>query len=193
MEEALPNLQRTSQAQKLKQVSSKLGLLSTAILATGTIAILATLRFLSFLWFSDAKNRMWQVIACKSWVTRAVTPTALDFRTAVSMQAGILTSMLAGLALERRSVLRTQLASILAMRNMNSGPFYLTWFTCKAVVRMDRPWKQIFLPSVFSPTCHHNSSFSICLNSPSFRFVPHSRVRAINLDLAIQSLHLQLH
>lgn len=146
VEGALQGHGQTSRADRFKQVRKRLGLLSMAILATGTLIILASLGFLSFLWFGNHKNRTWQYIACDSWMTRAVSLTALACRTAISMQAVISTSMLAGLALERRSVLTTQLASISAMRNVNTGPFYLAWLTCKALLKMDRPWKQLFLP-----------------------------------------------
>lgn len=148
VEEALQEPQQTSPAYKFKQIRKRLGLFSMATLAIGTIVILATLCFLSFLWFGDVKNKIWQIVARKNWMTQAVSLTALAFRTAISTQAVISTSMLAGLALERGSVLTMQLASISAMRNVNNGPFYLAWLTSKALLKMDRPWKQIFLPSI---------------------------------------------
>lgn len=147
VEEVSKELQQTSPAYKLKQIRKKLGLPSMAILAMGTLVILATLGFLTFSWLSDVKNKTWQTIACKSWMTRAVSLTALAFRTAISMQAVTLTSMLAGLSLERTSVPTMHLATFSAMRNVNNGPLYLAWLTCKALMKMDRSWEQIFLAS----------------------------------------------
>ena len=56
--------------------------------------------------------------------------------------------MLAGLAIERGSVLIMHLTSISAMRNVNNGSVYLTWCTYKALLKMERPWEQMFLPSM---------------------------------------------
>ena len=148
VEEALQAPQQVSWAYKSKQINKKLGLLSMVTLVTGNFVILLSLCVLSFLWFSDVNNKTWQIIASRNWMTRAVTLTALALRTSISMQAVISTSMLAGLALERRSVLSMHLASISAMRNINNGPIYLAWCTCKAMLKMEKPLKQIFLPSI---------------------------------------------
>lgn len=152
-----------------------------ATLAMGTIVILAALRFFSFLWLNDVKNKTWQTIACKSWMTRAVSLTALAFRTAISMQAVILTSMLADLALERTSVPTMHLANFSSMHNVNDGPFYLAWLTCKALMKMDRPWKQMFLPSTLILLLSIYP-FSTYLNGSAFRPVPQSRPRPSNFD-----------
>ncbi|ERF75021.1 hypothetical protein EPUS_08835 [Endocarpon pusillum Z07020] len=148
LEEALQAPQHISWAYKSKQINKKLGLLSMVTLVIGTLVILASLLFVSFLWLSDVNNRTWQVVASRNWMTRCVSLTALALRTTISMQAMISTSMLAGLALERKSVLSMHLASTSAMRNINNGPLYLAWCTSKALLKMEKPWKQIFLPSI---------------------------------------------
>jgi hypothetical protein len=175
------HLPQTSLAHKFKEIRKRLGMPSMATLAMGTIVILTALRFFSFLWLNDVKNKTWQTIAYKAWMTRAVSLTALAFRTAISMQTVILTSMLADLALERTSVPTMHLATFSAMRNINDGPFYLAWLTCKALMKMDRPWKRMFLPStliLFLSTY----SFSTYLNGSAFKPIPQSRTRPSNFD-----------
>jgi hypothetical protein len=143
-------LWQVSTASIIKRVRRRLGLLTLAILVLGTITILAALGFLSFLWFSNARNRDWRIIATKNWMTRAVSLTALAIRTAVSLQAIAATSMLAGLTLEKGSVLMTELAAVSTMRNTNSGPLRLAWVTSKALLKTNRPWRQILLPSLLA-------------------------------------------
>ena len=114
------------------------GVLATTVLVVGTIIALATLAFLTFLWFASTNNTTWHRIASRNWMTRAVSLTALFLRTAISAQASVLTSMLAGVALEGRQVLAIQVASISSMRNANGGPFWLTYQSLQAVSKLTK-------------------------------------------------------
>ena len=134
-------------AKRRGPASKRLGLLAISIIVIGIVVIIAALGFLSFLWFARASNATWRHIATASWMTRAVSLTALAIRTAVSMQAVIATAMLAGLALERNVVLAIHLASVSTMRNANSGPLWLSWLTSRALWNMKKGWKELLLPS----------------------------------------------
>jgi hypothetical protein len=67
------------------------------------------------------------LLASKDWMTKSVAISSLALRTSITLQAGIATSMLAGLALERSSALFPQLALVSTIRNSNSGPYNLAW------------------------------------------------------------------
>jgi hypothetical protein len=49
------------------------------------------------------------------------------FRTSITLQAGVATSMLSGLAIERSEILLPWLATVSMMRSSNSGPIILAW------------------------------------------------------------------
>ncbi|CZR57699.1 uncharacterized protein PAC_07588 [Phialocephala subalpina] len=97
-----------------------------------TLGIIASIGFLSFLWFGTDKNTTWRLIASEDWITKAVAMSSLVLRTSISSQAVIATSMLAGLALEKIGTLLPHLASISTIRNSNSGPLTLAWFLSSA-------------------------------------------------------------
>jgi hypothetical protein len=99
-------------------------ILVTAILST--IMLLATVAFVTLLWFGTESNQLWRRIVFADWTTRAITLSALILRSAVSLQAGIATSMIAALIIESDSV-RLIDAEISLARLSNSGPHYLFW------------------------------------------------------------------
>lgn len=124
----------------------RIGLLATTILALGIVVILAALAFLTFLWFANSSNPTWHQIAVTNWMTRSIALTALFLRITVSMQASVLTALLAGVALEGKKVLAIQLASISAMRNANSGPLLLAWQSLRALLRLPGRMRKVYLP-----------------------------------------------
>ena len=126
------------------------GVLAMTILIVGTIVILASLAFLTFLWFASTNNITWHRIAMTNWMTRAVSLSALFLRTAISAQASVLTSMLAAVALEGRQVLAIQVASISSMRNANGGPFWLTYQSLLAFSKLAKRTTQMYLPITLS-------------------------------------------
>jgi hypothetical protein len=60
-------------------------------------------------------------------MTRAVAISSVVFRTSITLQAGVATSVPAGLVIERREILLPQLATVSIIRSSNSGPFVLSW------------------------------------------------------------------
>jgi hypothetical protein len=147
-EQSAKHSYKTSIARRYEQTNKRIGTTALATLVLATIIVFTALGFLSFLWFTSAKNKTWRIIASTNWMTRAVSLTALALRTAISMHAVTSTSMLAGLALESNMILATRLASVSTMRNINNGPLPLASFTSKAFFERDRSLPHIFLPLV---------------------------------------------
>lgn len=123
----------------------RLGWLAMSVLITSYILILATLGFLWFVWLADSSNKTWHEIAVRNWGSRTASLSAVLIRNAMSVQAGVATAMLAGLALERMQVLLLHLASVSTMRNAASGPYMLAWLLLKAFAKNPKRWRQCFV------------------------------------------------
>ncbi|KAI3327572.1 hypothetical protein HD806DRAFT_549505 [Xylariaceae sp. AK1471] len=98
----------------------------------GSMVILLVLSFLSFLWFgfgpepeATAATWAWRQIALKNWMTQAITLSSLALRSIVSLQAGVCTSMIAALVLEKHFAQRSKVAWLSVMRGINDGPLKL--------------------------------------------------------------------
>lgn len=126
----------------------KLGWLSSIILIAGTISIIGSIFFLSFLSYGNPEYRTWRNLALQNWFARCLTLSSIVMRTASSMQAGVATSMLASLVLERMEVPLIQTASISSMRNANTGPLIFTLLMCEAFWKVCWCWKHVFILAV---------------------------------------------
>jgi hypothetical protein len=84
--------------------------------------ILGTLGLIAFLWFGNHDNQTWRRFMVHSWVTRAVSISALILRLATSLQAGIAVAMLAALALEFYGVPLADAAALAVMRSGETTP-----------------------------------------------------------------------
>lgn len=93
-----------------------------------SLAVLISVAFISFLWFSWDNNRTMRMLARHNWTTRAITLTSLLLRSATFFQATLASSMLASLSLERTEVPLMNLPIIATMRTNSSGPFALAWY-----------------------------------------------------------------
>jgi hypothetical protein len=122
----LPPVAKTSAQQYVFSTWEKFGWLSSIFLVGGLVVLLAAIGFLAFLWFGNWSNHTWNNIATQNWFTRAVSLSTLAVRNAVSLQAGVATSMLASVALEQMEVHILSAASISGMRNATSGPYFFT-------------------------------------------------------------------
>jgi len=96
-----------------------MGLASVFLVAFG-------IGILSFLWFGN-QSATWNHIVISNWLTRTVTLTALAIRIAVTVQAGIATSMLASLIIEVSGLRLEHAPEISMMRLNNNGPQSLLW------------------------------------------------------------------
>jgi hypothetical protein len=117
----------------------KLGLVSSSIIIAGILFIALSIGFLSFLWFASDGNQTWRHIAIDNRLTTVVPILSLILRTAVTMQAGMATSMLASLALERGLVLLKQTAFISFMRHVQPQPHMFTWLALAAFSKRPLP------------------------------------------------------
>lgn len=97
-------------------VARKFSKMAIVMLILGTILILATLGFLAFLWFAGPKSRLWHEVITRDWLVKAVTISTEIIKQAVTFQLGVVSAMLAALALERFQVPLPQVASISMMR-----------------------------------------------------------------------------
>ena len=103
----------------------KLGTYAIYILSAGTTIILLAVGLLCFLWFSNHTNTTWRLIVINNWATRAVTLGSIAIRWAVTSQSVVLTSILAGLALEQHGISLHQFATVSLLRYSNTGPINL--------------------------------------------------------------------
>jgi hypothetical protein len=103
-------------------VVDRIGLYSAGALVLGTVLILASFCFISFLWWSDSDNELWRRIMLRGWATRSVTLASVLIRSAITAQALAATAMLAALALHWHQVTLPDAAAVSLLRFANSGP-----------------------------------------------------------------------
>ncbi|KAG7057529.1 hypothetical protein JMJ77_0004914 [Colletotrichum scovillei] len=119
-----------SYSQRLQQGLGSLGL---ATVGGGTALILALLGFLLFLWTGEGSQdgrtaaTLWRWIMLNQHITQAITLSTVLLRIAVTAQASIYTSLLAGVVLEKHGVPLFRVAEMSIIRCTNDGPFQLTW------------------------------------------------------------------
>lgn len=100
-------------------------MLPCIILVTGNLGILAFIGYITFLWFAGDYNATWKNIALAGWTTTSIAIAAVVLRTAISAQAGIACSMIAGILLEGYGTVLPKLAAISIMRSASPAPHTL--------------------------------------------------------------------
>lgn len=95
------------------------------------VFLLGAIAFLTFLWYSGESNLFWRRIVRVGWITRSVTLSAVILRITVSIQAGIATSMMAALAIEKTGIQFFDILELSVIRFSNSGPYQLFWLCAK--------------------------------------------------------------
>ncbi|KXH47867.1 hypothetical protein CNYM01_01385 [Colletotrichum nymphaeae SA-01] len=127
-----------SYSQRLQQGLGSLGL---ATVGGGTAMILALLGFLLFLWTGEGSQdgrtaaTLWRWIMLNQHITQAITLSTVLLRIAVTAQASIYTSLIAGVVLEKHGVPLFRVAEMSIIRCTNDGPFQLTWLLMTAARR----------------------------------------------------------
>ncbi|KAF2466973.1 uncharacterized protein BDR25DRAFT_292694 [Lindgomyces ingoldianus] len=103
-------------------------------LLLSSVALLATLSFLAFLWRTSLDvvagkggPRMWHKLINRGWIIRAVTLSSVVIRTSVAAQVGLVTPMIASLLLERAGSRLGGLPMLSIMRSVNNSPHHLIW------------------------------------------------------------------
>ncbi|KAI0837972.1 hypothetical protein F5Y06DRAFT_287476 [Hypoxylon sp. FL0890] len=122
-----------------RTMRESIGILGLFAIVGGTVACIASLAFLIFLWTGrgsspgaiDAPNS-WRAIVLNGWVAQATTLATLLIRTATAAQATVCTAMLASLFLERRHVSKSDVAQFSVLRAVNDGPLKLIWLVLRS-------------------------------------------------------------
>ncbi|KAI1422056.1 hypothetical protein F5Y12DRAFT_800186 [Xylaria sp. FL1777] len=116
MEHSRPSSPTAESLDQLLPVTESLGRSGLCCIIGGSLWILGTFGFITFLWFGHGSNeaadatKLWRYIALHSLFPQAITLCALALRIAVSFQAVICTSMVAAIVLEKHGIQRTQVA-----------------------------------------------------------------------------------
>ncbi|ORY64816.1 uncharacterized protein BCR38DRAFT_523397 [Pseudomassariella vexata] len=99
-----------------------------AILLTGLTVTLLSMALLIFLWTANQSFEgrdapaLWRWIVLQGKTTPAITFTSLLLRVGITLQAGLCTSLVAALLLQRRQVPLAQVAQFSALRSGNTSP-----------------------------------------------------------------------
>jgi hypothetical protein len=94
-------------------------------LVSENLGILAFGSYITFLWFSADYNATWKNIALAGWTTTSIAIAAVVLRTAITAQAGIACSMIAGILLESHGIFLPKLATVSIMRSASPAPHTL--------------------------------------------------------------------
>jgi hypothetical protein len=103
----------------------RIGRLRCFLLLSGVVGILAFIGYISFLWFAADNNLTWKNIALAGWITRSIAIAAVVLRTAITVQSGIVCSMIASIVLEGPGVALPELAAVSMMRAAAPAPYTL--------------------------------------------------------------------
>ncbi|KAK1995376.1 hypothetical protein LX36DRAFT_692657 [Colletotrichum falcatum] len=115
---------------RLQHGLGRLGLLTVG---GGTALVLGVLGFLVFLWSGEGPDdgrgaaALWRWIMLNQHVTQAVTLLTVLLRIAITAQASVYTSLIAGVVLERHGVPLSRVAEMSIIRCTNDGPLRLAW------------------------------------------------------------------
>ncbi|KAI0835720.1 hypothetical protein F5Y06DRAFT_305694 [Hypoxylon sp. FL0890] len=106
-----------------------LGISNCVVIIGGTVLTFIAIGYLIFLWADGDRHtggvealHLWRTVMLEGWATRSVTLTAIILRVVSAAQAGICTSIVAALLLERRGVPLSRVAQLSITRSVNGGP-----------------------------------------------------------------------
>jgi hypothetical protein len=103
----------------------RIGTLPWVFLISGNIGILAFTGYITFLWFAADHNDTWTKIAIAGWTTTSIAIASVVLRSAITAQAGIACSMIAGIVLESYGISLPKLAVVSIMRSASPAPHTL--------------------------------------------------------------------
>lgn len=124
----------------------RMGGYGISVLLFGTAAILLAFAFITFLWkgvnattsWNDGTlSSLWRDIVVSGWATRATTLSSLVIRVAIATQAGVCTSMLAALLLEKVGVSLYVAPEVSVIRSSNTGPHHLAFTLLQGSLNSD--------------------------------------------------------
>ncbi|KAF4973429.1 hypothetical protein FSARC_254 [Fusarium sarcochroum] len=101
----------------------RIGIWGWVFIVGSFVILLATVGFLSWVWCqTDLDNAQWKRAVLSPYAMQTVTLTALLIRTAMGILAGMATSMIAAIAIERQGVPLIDVAQVSLARFSNSPP-----------------------------------------------------------------------
>ena len=129
---------------KNKKWPNRIGTSGCLIILIGSVILLFSVAMLAFTWKQSLiamaggdPAHLWRVIAISGWTVRVVTTSTAIMRTVVSLQASILTSMLAGVIIEQTGTPLLYAPLYSAMRALRGSPQdLLRWHSFQANNRM---------------------------------------------------------
>ncbi|OAL42888.1 hypothetical protein IQ07DRAFT_686115 [Pyrenochaeta sp. DS3sAY3a] len=111
--------------ERIYELMRRIGRLPCFLLVLSTVGVLAFIGYISFLWFAADDNATWKNVALAGWTTRSIAVAAVVLRTAITVQTGIVCSMIAGILLEGPGVALPEVATISMMRAAAPAPYIL--------------------------------------------------------------------
>lgn len=107
----------------------KLGTFAIVGLIAGSVLLCAAIGTLAFMWFGSPAVPAWKEITARNWLSKAISICIGVIQQVMMLQLGIVTATLASLALESKSVVIGDVASVSAMRatTTSTGAFVMAW------------------------------------------------------------------
>ncbi|KAJ4299033.1 hypothetical protein N0V90_004277 [Kalmusia sp. IMI 367209] len=128
-----PNQQTAAKVQK-RSASDLIGVYGLIVLALGSVVLVAAVAFLAVFWHVSLQAvqdrpvpHFWMSIVRSGRIATTVTITSVFIRTAISLQAGLSSSMIAAVVLERRGTSLWKLPILSIIRTVSVSPQVLAW------------------------------------------------------------------
>ncbi|KAH7086958.1 hypothetical protein FB567DRAFT_56031 [Paraphoma chrysanthemicola] len=118
-------LSETTRKARTHELMRRIGRMPCILLVSGAVGIIAFIGYISFLWFAADNNPTWKNIALAGWITRSIAIAAVVLRTAITVQSGIVCSMIASIVLEGPRVALPELVTVSMMRAAPPAPYTL--------------------------------------------------------------------
>ncbi|KAI1748689.1 hypothetical protein F4782DRAFT_515928 [Xylaria castorea] len=171
-----------------------LGILSCVTIFGGSAVTLLAIGFLLFLWGGGGPVKggteaqpAWRAIMLHGWATQAVTLTSLLIRFISGAQAGLCTSMVAALLLEKRGVPISKVVQLSVTRSVKAGPMEFLYAITSRRTRKVALRPEVLLLIILALTALGTQFSSTILISDfgTTNLVQHSNQTTINVALSL--------
>ncbi|RWA13176.1 hypothetical protein EKO27_g1889 [Xylaria grammica] len=179
-------------------LGQSLGILSCVTIFGGSALTLLAVAFLVFLWAGGGPveggtqaQPAWRNIMLHGWATQSVTLTSLFIRVISSAQAGLCTSMVAALLLERRGVPISKVVQLSVTRSVNVGPAEFLYMITSQKVRRVALKVEVILLFILAVNTAFGIQFSTTILISDFgttRLVRNSNRTIINVAMSPTSI-----
>ncbi|KAK1981898.1 hypothetical protein LZ30DRAFT_656609 [Colletotrichum cereale] len=159
--------EKTRSPSYVDRLQHGLGHLGLATVGGGTALVLGVLGFLLFLWAGEGPEDgrgaafLWRWIMLSQHVTQAITLLTVLLRIAITAQASIYTSLIAGVVLERHGVPLSRVAEMSIIRCTNDGPLRLAWLLATSVRKSYLQAGLVMLLLLTTVTIQFSSTFLV--------------------------------